>query len=254
MQSIDTDLVAEIWQQAVKLTKSYLQNELAKAQQPTIEGVHADLARCFMRHQPEAKLISQSSYSVALDVSNTKMWKDRHGEFPADFRKYFTKNGVMEFFANETKGMRKCLFWEADVSDTELQFICDTWVERQWSSVGQWLHDAWCQGEYSSKEAPWLLIQIADLNPLTAVAKIIGAFHGEYLFTGKPITDVQIVEVCIGGVFSVFEVSACFSTAIEKHLNKILGEDQLFQALCLKAFEAFVTRGVAGAAPVWAPN
>jgi hypothetical protein len=200
VQSIDTDLVAEVWQQAVKVTKSYLQNELAKAQQPTIEGVHADLARCFMRHNDGAKLISQSSYNVALDVSKTGMWKDDQApppppELPLVFKKIFTGNGVMEFFADDTEGMRNFLAFHGGVSDAELQFICDTWVERQWQPVGQWLHDVWFQGEYSPKEAPLLLIVIAELNPLTAVAKIIAACQGKYLFTGKAITHAQIVEV-----------------------------------------------------------
>jgi hypothetical protein len=55
-------------------------------------------------------------------------------------------------------------------------------------------------------------------------------------------------------VFSVFEVFGCLSSAIENQLKSILGEDELFRALCLKAFEEFLTRGVVGASPVWAPR
>ena len=114
MQNIDTDLVAEIWQRAVLLSKPYLKKELAKAKQPTSEGVYADLARCFMRHNPGATVISESSYMVKLDVTGTQMWKDDQGAPPnqklaVKFDKTFTDNGVMCFFAEDTKRMRDFL-------------------------------------------------------------------------------------------------------------------------------------------------
>ena len=42
-------------------------------------------------------------------------------------------------------------------------------------------------------------------------------------------------------------VGCCaFASAIKQKMEKILGEDELFQALCIKAFEEFLTHGVVG--------
>lgn len=238
MPDLDPKLLAQIWQRVVILSKAQLLTETQKAGLPTVQGVYADLARCFMSHNPGATVFKQSSDRVALDIANTKFWKDDRADNPAGVRQkmytdILTGNALLEFFASGTERAREFLFQCGGASKLELQLICDNWVERQWAGLGEWLRSF--DSEYP-KSTPFLVKVIANLNPLTAVAKIISALQGKDLYTGKAITDDEKVGVCIEGVLSVVEAFGSVSSEFENMLTGLLRKDKLIRDLCTKAY------------------
>jgi hypothetical protein len=237
MPDLDPKLVAQIWQRVVTLGKAQLLKEMQKTGQPTVQGVYADLARCFMSHNPGATVFKQASDRVALDITNTQFWQDDQADNPPGLRQkmykdILTGNGLLEFFASDTEHAREFLFQFGGASKMELQLICDNWVERQWSGLGEWLKSF---DTAYPKSTPFLVKVIANLNPLTAGAKIVAALQGTELFTGKAITDDEKVGVCIEGVFSVVEAFGSTSGQFEGMLTGVLHKDKLFRDLCIKA-------------------
>jgi hypothetical protein len=215
---------------------------------PQAGKLHESLAYAFLRHNPGAIIKSRDKDVVGVDITKSTWWNETdHTDFVGTGKYYegmpqtpdneiqkeipisraknmasllhlkgifitgpntvwFTNAGVE---ANPELYRTFLSVWD-HVPESELSALMDSGYERGAKAVGNYL-------TIDSKEAPAPVQFIADLNPLTSIAKIIKwADTGTNLYTGKEMSTFDKFDAVFGllggleGIFGKF-ISEIFS-------------------------------------------
>lgn len=157
---------------------------------PLGDTPQAKLARAFMVHNPGSFVDSQNGSVIAVNVKNTAMWQASSGHLSGTFPKYFSPRGIMYFvdtyLVTDEDSFRWLLWLYGHVPKTELALLLDSAPTRMFNEFKEWFFSF--DSEYTG-EAPWVVQFIADLNPLTSVAKLYDlAVNQRELYSGEKVT------------------------------------------------------------------
>lgn len=207
---------------------------------------HTRLAAAFLRANPGSEIRSKNVSVIAVDVHTTKMWTDSKDTLLKLYPKYFGASGTLYFVdayvANHEDEFRYLVEVWGHVAADELAQILDSAVERAWDATKAWFF-SW-DSEYTG-EAPWAVQFIADLNPLTAVAKIYAWLESNKdLYSGEEIKTVgQQVTVTLDILGGLVGISASKVFGAGKKTSQLVEHviaDPEWQRLAKKGFEEVV--------------
>jgi hypothetical protein len=178
------------------------------------QHIHEALAFAFIEHNPGAIIKSMDKDVVGIDTRGVTAWKEvrswegvSHGEYLAthypSYKKFFitgpgtlwiTRAGVEA----HPDDYRDFLWRSCDVPESELAELMD-------SAYVQAAHGAWnwikSWDSEQPREAPAVIQFIADLNPLTGVAKALSIVMDDkplYAMPGTKATKLDKVEASLG--------------------------------------------------------
>lgn len=221
-----------------KLAFSYKESVLGQMLPiPDAGKVHEALAFLFLANNPRAKIKSMNADVVGIDVTGFTewnnlspgelVWMEKAGRFQSHgehlVQRYgrpifitgpgtvwFTKFGV----ASNPDSYKEFLRLQGHCKESDVLAVMDSHYKR----LGQYLATI---GE--GHEAPILVQFIADLNPLTSIAKIVEWINtGKNLYTGKPMSDYDKFSASIGlagGVVGIFGKFVTQALGISKGMS-----------------------------------
>jgi hypothetical protein len=190
------------------------------------QHVHMALAYELIRHNPKAFLRSFNANVVGVDVTAVpKLAKLDYGRKHSLFSTgpgtiWFINSAIQldETTSYSGKYHREFLIMRAGVPAEEVSAILDPWYRRVAKRMDR-----------SLDKGPPLAVQfIAEMNPLTSVAKIIEIISsGKVLLTGEKATPMDVLDAALGlmggmeAVYGDFVKSAVAQTVTKSATGKL---------------------------------